>query len=424
MIITGVQTLPMIPAIANIRLLVVCLMTLSVALPIAIISLSKLLLLLCALALLLFERRGATPIAGMRMATPIVVLGAMLMLAASLMWSTGPDGQPLTSWHKHGKLVVIALLLFLLRSRREVLWALAAFAVGQTFMLASTWLLVAGLPLPWARANEAASSHAVFSSYLDQSMMTACFAAVCWHLRGLAPGPGGRRLALALLVLSLACVFFVFRARSGHLIAIALVSLAIMWELPQRMRAGALFVPLLVALVFAASSDKVSGRLMAVVHEVQAYAVHEDVTTSSGIRINLWQRSLQALEQRPWAGSGVGSWYQEYNALQTRLSPGSNIEYHSNPHQEFLLWAVELGLPGVVLLGGLMTAMGLDGVRGDRNTSRASLSVVLALVLACLFNCALYDALIGDFFCVLIGLLLALAAHPQPSPALRQMRFA
>ena len=35
-----------------------------------------------------------------------------------------------------------------------------------------------------------------------------------------------------------------------------------------------------------------------------------------------------------------------------------------------------------------------------------------ALLIACLFNCALYDALIGDFFCVVIGLLLALAAHP------------
>lgn len=398
---------------ATFRLLFVCLMAISVALPIALISLAKLLLLLCAVAWLVFERRRDAQGPALQVLwTPRVVLLTLLAFAASLLWSTGSDIEPLGPLNKHAKLVLIPVLLFLLRSRREVLFALAAFALGQVFLLGSTGLLLLGIALPWARSNDAASAYAVFSSYLDQSMISATFAALCWQLRGLVPGRYGAPIAAALALLALACVFFVFRSRTGHLIGIAMVSLALMWELPRRLRAGALLVPLAVALLAVATVPAVRDRLQVAAQEVQAYAASGNVATSSGIRLNLWQRSLQALAQRPWIGSGVGSWVNEYSQLQDQHAPDSGIEFHSNPHQEFLLWSVELGLPGALLLAGLLAAICRDGARGDSATRRATLSLVLSLVLACLFNCALYDALIGDFYCVLIGLLLALAAHP------------
>jgi hypothetical protein len=33
------------------------------------------------------------------------------------------------------------------------------------------------------------------------------------------------------------------------------------------------------------------------------------------------------------------------------------------------------------------------------------------MAVACLFNSALYDDLMGDYFCVVLGLLMALGAH-------------
>ena len=45
-------------------------------------------------------------------------------------------------------------------------------------------------------------------------------------------------------------------------------------------------------------------------------------------------------------------------------------------------------------------------------------SALLALAVACLFNSTLYDGLIGDFFCVLIGLLLALGLSKPAGPPL------
>jgi hypothetical protein len=50
----------------------------------------------------------------------------------------------------------------------------------------------------------------------------------------------------------------------------------------------------------------------------------------------------------------------------------------------------------------------------DEKFKRALQTCVAGLAVACLFNSSLYDALIGDFFCVTLGLLLALGANYKP----------
>ena len=45
---------------------------------------------------------------------------------------------------------------------------------------------------------------------------------------------------------------------------------------------------------------------------------------------------------------------------------------------------------------------------GERPAMRAGVSAMSALLISCMFNSILFDAAIGDFFCVTIGLLMAL----------------
>lgn len=77
------------------------------------------------------------------------------------------------------------------------------------------------------------------------------------------------------------------------------------------------------------------------------------------------------------------------------------------------MWGVQLGIPGILLLLALMASIIKDTLSMDTQPARATQSVLLALAVACLFNSTLYDAQIGDFFCVLLGLLLALGRHPS-----------
>jgi O-antigen ligase len=213
-------------------------------------------------------------------------------------------------------------------------------------------------------------------------------------------------------------VFFVLSGRSGHVVAIALLSIAIMWELPKRYRAAVVLLPFLLALVLFFSSTKMRERLTQVKTEVQSYSIQVQPTTSSGLRLALWRRSIQSIAQHPLAGSGVGSWSSEYNRLEREKNPvHKDIDGNWNPHQEYLLWGVQLGIPGVLILCALMLSVLRDTMRMEKPYARATQSALLALAVACLFNSSIYDALIGDFFSVLIGLLLALGLFKTANEA-------
>ena len=331
----------------------------SVGLSMAIISVAKLTLLLCALCVLLNQLRQTSDVsvklkAEAQRFTPIMVLIIWTTFALSLLWTTAPDADALGSLAKYGKLLVIVLLMALIRSRREAIHALGWFISAQLFLVASSWALFFQIPIPWATSNMALQEYAVFSSYLDQGIMGAVLAATCWHLRDFAPGRFGKQVAIAAAIFALFNVLFVLSGRSGHAVAIAMLSLAIMWQLPKRFRGLILLLPFVLALVLFLSSSKVRDRLTAVKNEVQSYSADHKSVTSSGIRLGLWQRAIGIVSDYPLAGRGVGSWSTEYNRLEREKNPAHiPINGNGNPHQEYLQWGVQLGLPGIALLLGL-----------------------------------------------------------------------
>jgi O-antigen ligase len=402
----------------NLRLVLVCIAAASVGLPIALISIAKTLLLIGGAAILLFRKNDSGRDAAeqkLRL-TPKAVLLVIAAFSVSLLWTTAGEAEALSSLGKYGKLLMIPLVVLLVQNRKEALYALSAFAIAQVFLLLSSWMLFLHLPVPWATSRSAMIFYSAFSSYLDEGIMTALFAAICWHLRGLVPFRFGRFLAIVIAAAALFNVFFVFDGRTGHLVAIALVSLAVMWELPPRARLAILVLPFLLLLLASAISPKVQTRLALVKTEVQAFSLVKGESfatgTSSGIRLHLWHRAVQSINQSPFLGSGVGSWSNEFNRIEKQQSSSpQKVTGFSNPHQEYLQWGVQLGIPGILLLLALMISIFRDTLKMERMAARASQSALTALAVACLFNSSIYDALIGDFFCITLGLLLAFGVH-------------
>ncbi|UUZ75923.1 O-antigen ligase family protein [Polaromonas sp. P1(28)-13] len=341
----------------NFRLAIICIAAASVGLSMAIISIAKLLLLICGLATLLFGHRaretGQLPTTGIY--TPAAVLLVIFAFTLSLLWTVAPQADALGSVAKYGKLLVIVLMISLIRDRREAMYALGAFVLAQFFLMASSWMLFFHLPVPWATSNMALTQNAVFSSYLDQGIMSAVFAAVCWHLRDLAPGRFGKPVAVIVALAALLNVLFVLSGRSGHVVAIALLSVAIMWQLPKRYRAAVVVLPFCWRLPCFSVQRSCRERLTLVKTEVDSYSAQVQPTTSTGIRFAFWRRALEIIHERPLAGAGVGAWSTEYNRRQRAQNPAHiDIAGNGNPHQEYLLWGVQLGVPGILLICGLM----------------------------------------------------------------------
>lgn len=399
----------------NGRLTAASLAAASAGLSIALISLAKVLLVLTALMVLLRGRQVPGEDAPLeKMWTPRLVLVILFAFACSLLWTSAPMSQALGAMGKYGKFLVIPALLMLIRTRREAVWVLAVFLTAQIFLLMSSWLLYFDIPLVWATSREAKTSHAVFSSYLDQSIMSAVVAAIFWHLRTEAPNRAVFYAAIAVSLLALGSVFVVFTGRTGHLVGTAMVSLAIFWALLRRYRLASLLVPPLIFLLSFLFFDKVAQRFSAVKTEVSAYSVQPESVTSSGVRLSFWKTSVEAILEKPLAGTGVGSWATEYNKIEHLKNPAHKyLDVGSNPHQEFLIWGVQLGVGGIMLLLAFICAGMLDLRKMDTPIVLAGMSVLVALAISCLFNSSLYDAHIGDFFCLSLGVLLVYGFHSR-----------
>lgn len=369
--------------------------------------------------------------------TARVVLATVLAFSMSLLWTGADQELALSAFVKHGKLLEILLLVGLIRTAHEARLGIAAFAAGQTFLLFSSWLLAAGVPIGWATASGRGSEYVVFSSYLDQSIIFATTAAVFWHLRSDRLWP--RWLSGLFVAAALINVFVLLIGRTGYLIAAVMLSLSAMWAMPKNFRLPTLLAaPILVLAGLYLGSAQVRENLSIMVHESQSYAIQGNDESSSGWdknsagwRLNAWHRSLQAIQEQPWFGHGVGSWTMTVQRLE-----GSTAEVTfgtvKNPHQEYFLWGVELGLGGTLLLLSFMLGIGRDARRFKSSIARATLSVLAALAIACLFNSVLYDSLIGDFFCIALGLLLALglrtpasaSSQPWSAPATARLKGA
>jgi O-antigen ligase len=338
-------------------------------------------------------------------------LAVLFIFSLSLLWTEVDNEIALLTLVKHGKLLEILLLASLIRTTHEARIGITAFLAGQTFLLISSWLLAIGVPIPWITTP--IGRNVVFSSYLDQSIIFAGAATVFWHLQTERIGP--RWLACMLAAAALINVFLLLDGRTGYVVSLTVIALAVMWAMPKRWRIVTLIAtPVLVLFVLYLGSAKVQERVSKIIHESQEFAQQGGTESSSGWRLNAWHRSVQAITESPWLGHGVGSWTVTIKRIEGSAATQTFGEGKaSNPHQEYLLWGVELGLGGSLLLLTLMGCIVRDALQFKPPIAHATISVTAALAVACLFNSTLYDGLIGDFFCVALGLLMALGLRTQ-----------
>ena len=403
----------------HLRLAAVYSVALAVSLPIALVNISKLLALVTALLMLVASRRDEHPLAVHRLWPMRLIFAAFLLFWISASWSTGTTAEIVKSVSQHGNLLIIPILFYLVRSRKEAGTALSIYGAGQLFATLSTYALYLQIPLPW-KLTDPGQPYSAFSGYLDQPIMAAVFAAITWHLRELLPQRGRSLYAGVFILLSLVVVFFIFMGRTGHLVALSLLTLAAFWAIPRRFRPAIVLFPIILSVLAFNFSPTVKDRFLTAKTEIQAAVERGNVTndaTSTGLRMNFWANSILAIKDSPWSGHGAGSWNSQYNTRQKIMAGDAFVEISANAHQEYLFWGVELGLPGVALLLAILFSLYRLSKTMQTAGRRATQSVLAAIATACLFNCALYDAYIGDYLCVVLALVLCYGLKPASAHA-------
>ncbi|HEY8906764.1 MAG TPA: O-antigen ligase family protein [Rhodoferax sp.] len=399
----------------NIRLWIVYFVAISVSMGTAVSAIGRLALYLLALWFLLSnliarKPRNYWPDGYFKEYWQVMTLSAVAFMAMSIGWSEADSVKSVLSWTRHARLLTIPLVWILIRDRVESRSVLRVFVIAQLFVVASAWMLIWGLPVPWATALNAKTTFAVFGSYLEQSITSAAITFVLWYQRDWIFGKHGKVIAVVAALATTIQVLGFLEGRSGYLVFVALASLAIFYQFPKRWRWSAVVIPFLAVAVVFIGFKTARDRIVLVKNEVAAYAQHTDIHSSSGERLIYWQTSLKSIADHPVLGAGSGGWNHEFRRL-TGEKFSSDFYSVDNPHQMFLLWAVEGGLIGLALLMGLLFSIYMRSrslAVPDRRSLQSSLA---ALVIAGLTTSTIYGIGFGDYCCMLIGILLS-TGHP------------
>ena len=404
---------------APFKLALLCFIAVSPSLGTAVAAIGRLLLYLLALVWLLRAARSETttsPLERVKTSSTLILLTCAYM-AITVTWSSVPMDTALIAWTRHARLVTIPIMCYLIANSAEGLAVLRAFTFAQIFVVLSAWLLVFGIHIPWAIGLNADDTYAVFGSYLEQSISQSVLVAILWFQRDTLFGENGRWIAIALALATLVLTLGFLQGRSGHMVALGMVTLACMHAIPRKFRWTALAIPFVAFALIMVGSQNFRHRMTKVVSEVITYSQTRATDTSSGERLIYWEKSLQAIAEKPLLGHGAGSWNFEYRKHLGDIPAPLTSD---NPHQLFLLWAVEGGLVGMVLLIAVLWSLLTFSTQWEDRDARTLQALVLALVISGMFNSMIFGIGMGDFFCIGFGILLSLRKDAAQTPVPQQ----
>lgn len=153
------------------------------------------------------------------------------------------------------------------------------------------------------------------------------------------------------------------------------------------------------------SLKEINPRLMHIDREVAEHS-SDKVPTSAGLRIEMYKNTFQLIQKHPVFGGGTGSLKDEY-AEQIK-GRGILIDRVTNPHNQFLATAQDLGLVGLfVLLAFWFVHWKQSFELVNNEYGRALRAVIAATVIGSLFNSLLLDSGDGRMYCLLAGVFLS-----------------
>lgn len=388
-------------ALDNYSIFAACVFAICVSLGAAMVSLSKILILIAVIWRIFYEV-GSTTFKRQPQSTWTVwaVYLSLIWMLISFIWTEAPSTEAVTALLRHSRLIWLIAVFYLLQTSKQGLTVLKFVVIGQFFVVICSWLMWLGFYIPWAKKDFPPEMGILFTSTLEQPVMSSLMLLLLWFFRDQWPVAWHRAWLWIAMSITLLNVIFIMTGRTGFLVILLLISIAVFWELPKRYRWGVVALPFLLGATLLTVSPRFQSKMLEIKRDVTLYQ-SGNFDTSQGQRLDYWHRSLLSIMENPLIGHGVGSWKMNYLRLG-----GLQKDPPSNPHQHYLLWMVEAGVIGLALFIGIFLALYRDALKLSEMASRALISTTAIAAFMGLMNCPFFGVGMGEYFMVMMGSLL------------------
>jgi O-antigen ligase len=328
-------------------------------------------------------------------------LALFALAVVGTLWSDASWGARLHAISPTVKLLMLPVLLFHFERSSRGVQVLTAFLLSCVLLLAMSWIVAFDPGL----ALKSGASHGVpVKDYIDQSQeFTLCAVALAYPVVTLLRA---KRILLAVLLIAVSLSFVVnmiFVIVSRTALVTMPVMLAVFALLHLKWRSAV--VILCIATVFAglgwATSPQLRLKTATFLNEYETYK-EQNQSTSIGLRLEFWQKSLRFFAEAPIFGHGTGSTRGLFEQAAVGEAGRATAEIIGNPHNQTLNAAVQWGVIGVIVL----YAMWLQHLllfRGDGLAASIGLLVVVQNIFTSLFNSHLFDFHEGSMYVLGVG---------------------
>ncbi|MBX9901968.1 MAG: O-antigen ligase family protein [Burkholderiaceae bacterium] len=218
-----------------------------------------------------------------------------------------------------------------------------------------------------------------------------------------------RTASLSFLVLCLLMLFrhFDFSVRkSMALFAVLVLMLGALFTMAQLPPRVTCFANEMSEVYHMNPASVIYTRAVCTVHQVRDFQAGKQVS-EDGMRLEIYKNTSELILQNPIAGHGIGNWLPLYQAK----ARGQVSETMTTPHNDYLLYATELGLLGLAALLWLWFTQ-LKAARsmvGSKHYARAMplLMLTITMMIGGMFNAILRDAVFGLAFMILLAIPMA-----------------
>ncbi len=211
-----------------------------------------------------------------------------------------------------------------------------------------------------------------------------------------------------LFILATINVFFVSSGRSGMVIYTLLAAVFIVQRCKLRQTVFALLLICGLLTVSYFSSENMALRVDTAIEDIRNYRSGTS-RSSLGMRLDWWQDSLILIRNAPLAGYGTGSFATE----QKKLVAGTTTKPSDNPHNEYLMLGVQLGIPGIVIFIAMLGALFFYSFSLFKKERHLLQGTVLAFAWGCLANSWLLDSHPSHFFLIAAAILTSGATNRE-----------
>jgi len=344
----------------------------------------------------------------------IAALALFGLLTLGLAYGTRNAGDGLNYLGKYGDLLFVPVFLTLFQDQRARERGLLAFGIAIALTLVVSYLAYMNLLADNSLLPGTRSYPVGFKSSITQSLLVS-YAAFLFTLLARQETRRAWRIAcVALALIAAHNVLFTVSSRTGYLVLAVLLLYFFAVTFRWRGVAIAFAVGTVLFCAAYAGSDTFYQRVNDAISEMSDWHPGKPSDTSIGLRMEFYRGSLQIIREHPLFGAGTGSFPAAYAATVN----GTQMAETTNPHNEYLLIASQIGLIGLACLlylfyrqwrlaGRLAQPLYRDLARG----------LVLMFVIGCLFNSLLLDHAEGLLFAWLSALVFAAPVIPATAIA-------